>query len=381
MPLAPLRVGLVTSEGSAAEADFLDELRRSGFAFRVLRADSRVQGFDAPRSIASRDPHAGHPPARRARPRARRRRPHRPGRLRRRGGGAGDRRRARCPCSPGSATRSTPRWPTRWPTPSAKTPTACAQLLVARVGELAGALEGTWAAIAEQRRARRAAPRRAAAAARPPPGARHARRARRRRGPPRRRSPTARAEPRWPASIGPATASTATAVASPARPARTSAPPRCWWPPASAASPTARRERWPRPSGRSSSVEARLRALDPDRTLARGWSITRGPDGSVVRSPADVQPGDAAHHPRRRRRRALYGVAPMSDEEIGYADALAELEAILEEIEDDAVDVDVLAAKVKRGAELLRICRGRITAAKVEVTQIVAELDPDADDA
>ena len=41
-----------------------------------------------------------------------------------------------------------------------------------------------------------------------------------------------------------------------------------------------------------SSLEARLRALDPDRTLARGWSITRGPDGSVVRSPADVQPGD-----------------------------------------------------------------------------------------
>jgi exodeoxyribonuclease VII small subunit len=66
--------------------------------------------------------------------------------------------------------------------------------------------------------------------------------------------------------------------------------------------------------------------------------------------------------------------------EIGYADALAELEAILEEIEDDAVDVDVLAARVKRGAELLRVCRARITAAKVEVTQIVAELDPgDAD--
>ena len=40
-------------------------------------------------------------------------------------------------------------------------------------------------------------------------------------------------------------------------------------------------------------VEARLRALDPDRTLARGWSITRGPDGQVLRSPADVAPGDA----------------------------------------------------------------------------------------
>jgi len=66
--------------------------------------------------------------------------------------------------------------------------------------------------------------------------------------------------------------------------------------------------------------------------------------------------------------------------EIGYADALAELEAILEEIEDDSVDVDVLAARVKRGAELLRVCRARITAAKVEVTQIVAELDPGAPD-
>ena len=32
----------------------------------------------------------------------------------------------------------------------------------------------------------------------------------------------------------------------------------------------------------------------------------------------------------------------------------------------------------KRAAELLRICRDRITAAKVEVTQIVAELEPDA---
>lgn len=65
---------------------------------------------------------------------------------------------------------------------------------------------------------------------------------------------------------------------------------------------------------------------------------------------------------------------------IGYAEALAELEAILEEIEDDAVDVDVLAARVKRAAELLRVCRARITAAKVEVTQIVAELDPGSPD-
>lgn len=62
--------------------------------------------------------------------------------------------------------------------------------------------------------------------------------------------------------------------------------------------------------------------------------------------------------------------------DIGYGAALAELERILDEIEDDSVDVDVLAARVKRAAELLRVCRERITSARVEVTQIVADLDP-----
>jgi exodeoxyribonuclease VII small subunit len=65
-------------------------------------------------------------------------------------------------------------------------------------------------------------------------------------------------------------------------------------------------------------------------------------------------------------------------DQVGYGEALAELEAILDEIEDDAVDVDVLAARVTRAAELLRVCRDRITAARVEVEQIVADLEPGA---
>jgi exodeoxyribonuclease VII small subunit len=68
--------------------------------------------------------------------------------------------------------------------------------------------------------------------------------------------------------------------------------------------------------------------------------------------------------------------APTTDIPIGYGDALAELERILDEIEDDAVDVDVLATKVKRAAELLRVCRDRIASARIEVTQIVADLEP-----
>lgn len=51
-PLVPLRLGLVTSAGSAAEHDVLDELRRSGIGFSVVRADVRVQGVLAPRLVA-----------------------------------------------------------------------------------------------------------------------------------------------------------------------------------------------------------------------------------------------------------------------------------------------------------------------------------------
>jgi exodeoxyribonuclease VII small subunit len=67
--------------------------------------------------------------------------------------------------------------------------------------------------------------------------------------------------------------------------------------------------------------------------------------------------------------------AASEGEELGYADALAELERILDEIEDDAIDVDGLAVRVARAGELLRLCRGRIAAARVEVEAVLHELD------
>jgi exodeoxyribonuclease VII large subunit len=39
-------------------------------------------------------------------------------------------------------------------------------------------------------------------------------------------------------------------------------------------------------------LEARVRALDPVNVLARGWTITRAADGTIVRSPDDVAEGD-----------------------------------------------------------------------------------------
>jgi exodeoxyribonuclease VII small subunit len=69
----------------------------------------------------------------------------------------------------------------------------------------------------------------------------------------------------------------------------------------------------------------------------------------------------------------------LSAGETSYADAQAELDAILRELDGDEVDVDVLGARVRRAAELLRLCRDRIAAARFEVEQVVGELEAEVD--
>ncbi|MEO1063462.1 MAG: exodeoxyribonuclease VII large subunit [Actinomycetota bacterium] len=53
LPLVPLRIGLVTSDDSAAANDVLDELDRAGFGFEVQLVDARVQGADAVASLCA----------------------------------------------------------------------------------------------------------------------------------------------------------------------------------------------------------------------------------------------------------------------------------------------------------------------------------------
>ena len=60
-----------------------------------------------------------------------------------------------------------------------------------------------------------------------------------------------------------------------------------------------------------------------------------------------------------------------------FAEATAELDAILSDLERDDLDVDVLAARVRRAAELLAWCRSRIRAAAEDVDAAVAALSAD----
>ena len=70
-----------------------------------------------------------------------------------------------------------------------------------------------------------------------------------------------------------------------------------------------------------------------------------------------------------------------SKEQPGYAEAMTELEEILDELEGDHLDVDVLAERVRRASELLTTCRDRIARAQADVDKIVADLESfDTDD-
>jgi exodeoxyribonuclease VII large subunit len=267
LPLVPLRVGLVTSAGSAAEADFLHELGRSGFAFDVVRLDARVQGFEAPTSV-------GHALERAA---AR----HVEVVALVRGGGArtdlaafDDEQIARAiaacpvPVLTGIGHEVDRSIADEVAHTAHKTPTACAHAIVMRVSGFVGAVEGAWARIAAgaQRAGREHAALVEDLAGR-----------------------TSRAT-----SLGLRDADRRLD----AHGAHVQRATRAHLREADAGL----RERGRRLAQRApravteadravATLGARVRALDPERTLARGWSITRTADGRVVRHPDDVVAG------------------------------------------------------------------------------------------
>jgi exodeoxyribonuclease VII small subunit len=62
------------------------------------------------------------------------------------------------------------------------------------------------------------------------------------------------------------------------------------------------------------------------------------------------------------------------EKKMSYTQALAELEQIVEEIEAGSVSVDELSEKVTRAAQLLRICKEKLSSTEEEVKKILDEI-------
>jgi exodeoxyribonuclease VII large subunit len=268
----PLRVGVVSSAGTAAWHDFHDELVRSGFGFQVVLADTRVQGPEAgrrvTRAIQSLSIHA----------------------VQRgldaivviRGGGA---RNELATFDAETIARAIAAAPVPVLTglgheidrsvadevahTSLKTPTACAAHLVARVGTYVTDVEQRHASIVTAARARLDGTDRAVAD--------RAHRIARR---------THAAVERADERLGTRVHRLRAAATRPVLDAERRLQALVERIPARLPQLLAAEER------HLTGIEARVRSLDPVTTLARGWSITRTADGRVVRSPDDVAPGD-----------------------------------------------------------------------------------------
>lgn len=65
------------------------------------------------------------------------------------------------------------------------------------------------------------------------------------------------------------------------------------------------------------------------------------------------------------------------NETINYADAFEELQAIVAEIEEGEIAVDLLSDKVKRAAYLINICKRKLIETEGDVNQILKELEAD----
>ena len=63
----------------------------------------------------------------------------------------------------------------------------------------------------------------------------------------------------------------------------------------------------------------------------------------------------------------------MTKEKISYSDAIAEIESILQKIEDGNLNVDELAEKVSRVTNLLKICRDRLHLTEKQINKILAD--------
>lgn len=58
-----------------------------------------------------------------------------------------------------------------------------------------------------------------------------------------------------------------------------------------------------------------------------------------------------------------------------YKDAVAEIEEIVEQLENNELDVDELTAKVKKASLLLKFCKEKLYETETEIEKIIKDME------
>lgn len=62
---------------------------------------------------------------------------------------------------------------------------------------------------------------------------------------------------------------------------------------------------------------------------------------------------------------------------MSYTEAFAELQQIVDEMENSQISIDELDAKVKRASQLLKICREKLYKTEQNVLETLKSIEPD----
>jgi exodeoxyribonuclease VII small subunit len=74
-------------------------------------------------------------------------------------------------------------------------------------------------------------------------------------------------------------------------------------------------------------------------------------------------------------------VSEPEPDDVRYGAAVAEIEQILASIDRDEIDIDELSQKVERAVELLKVCRAKLRATELRVTEVLKDVTPEDEEA
>ena len=63
----------------------------------------------------------------------------------------------------------------------------------------------------------------------------------------------------------------------------------------------------------------------------------------------------------------------MATKEIKYEEAVAQLEKIVDKMENDELDIDQLSDQLKRAKELVKLCKNKLTKTDEEIKKLLSE--------
>ena len=63
----------------------------------------------------------------------------------------------------------------------------------------------------------------------------------------------------------------------------------------------------------------------------------------------------------------------MPKKEIKYEEAVAQLEKIVDKMENDELDIDQLSDQLKRAKELVKLCKDKLTKTDEEIKKVLSE--------